>query len=402
MLDRNRPVDAEIEGSAPANKPKGLRFEGLDALRGIGAPLVVYAHYTSEFWPYGENYLLHTSIYLLVDVFFLLSGFVLAHAFYDRANFNIWEFTKKRIFRLWPVHMLTLVVMSVLLVLVGDHVFKSGFLLNALMLHNVGLSERYLVWINFPSWSISVEFVTNLLVAVLVLAIPNKRWNSIALTALCVTSATILFFTVDNLGVFTENLFGGLNTGLLRGTVTILLGILAYRFFIANRSWFERTSLLRTVIFGVLLAAFFVTLFVPGKSIETDLLYLAIYTMLILALANPGPFWMPMLLRFRFLASISFSLYMVHMIVIRFMFEVPFWPRDFFVGLGIALLISIVLAALIHYKVERPAYDWLVRRWSNPSPGTSLPARVARYLTPTNAPSHDDLGETKADKAKTK
>jgi peptidoglycan/LPS O-acetylase OafA/YrhL len=352
--------------SRPASS--GLRFEGLDALRGIGAPLVVYGHYTLMVRPFGESFLWHTSAYLLVDVFFILSGFVLAHAFFDKANFDFWEFTKKRVFRLWPVHMVTLTAMILLLVLAGDPVYKKGVALNVLMLHNIGIGGHPMVWINPPSWSLSVEFVTNLVVGGLVLAIPDRRLNSIILSGLCVASATILFFTVDNLDTAVANVHGFINTGMLRGTFTLTMGILAYRFYIANRLWFERTSLLRTGIVGVLLTFFFVSLFAPGGEIETDLLYLVTYTLLILAMANPGPFWMPIMLQFRFLATISFALYMVHMFVLRLMLEVQIWTYNYYTGLFVAFALSIPLAALIHFQVERPCYAWMTRRWSAKAP----------------------------------
>ncbi|MEQ9507196.1 MAG: acyltransferase [Hyphomonas sp.] len=364
-MDRTRYLSGgALHTQPPRETSLGLRFEGLDALRGIGAPLVVYGHYTLMTRPYEESYLWHTSLYLLVDVFFLLSGFVLAHAFYDRPNFNFWEFTKKRVFRLWPVHMVMLAAMALLMILAGDPLYKRGLVLNAFMIHNVGIGHSLMVMINFPSWSLSVEFVTNLVVAALVLAIPNKRLNSLVLAGMCIASATILFFTVDDLDTFVENVHGGLNTGLLRGTLTLTMGILAYRFFIAHRSWFERTSPLRTMIVGALLAAFFVSLFVPVRSVNTDLLFLPMYALLILAMANPGPFWMPIMVRFRFLAGISFSLYMVHMLVIKFIMEVPLWAGNYYAGLLVAFALSIALATVLHFKIERPCYEWMTERWS--------------------------------------
>lgn len=340
----------------------------LDALRGIGALLVIYGHYHFELWPDRGGLITSSRGYLVVDVFFLLSGFVLAYAFYDRPSFDIWEFTKKRAFRLWPLHLASLFCFVLVMYLSGDAINELGLLLNVLLLHNAGFGDWHTNAFNYPSWSLSVELIVNLALAVVILAIPNRRWNTLLLAALGLISAAILFFTVDSLNKQVSNVFGFLNIGLLRGFITMPMGILAYRIFAAHRDWFERESRLRTLGVGVLLLLFVATLSLPSPY-KTDFLYLPLYGAVILLLASPGTFWTGIARQFRFLGEISFAMYIGHMIVLKIMKETGFWPQDYVPGLLFAWGLSILLAIVAHHAIEKPAYDWLTRRWcKSPAP----------------------------------
>lgn len=78
------------------------RFEALDLLRGMAAVMIVafHAYWTSaEANPWSKGW-------LAVDLFFALSGFVLAHAYLDRlkAGLGLRAFMKLRLARLYPLY----------------------------------------------------------------------------------------------------------------------------------------------------------------------------------------------------------------------------------------------------------------------------------------------------------
>ena len=81
-----------------------MRFHALDSWRGLCAVLVALLHYHA-IWHLHEFPLIRNS-YLFVDFFFVLSGFVIAHAYGDRigdlADFG--RFVALRLGRLWPLH----------------------------------------------------------------------------------------------------------------------------------------------------------------------------------------------------------------------------------------------------------------------------------------------------------
>jgi len=79
------------------------RYEVLDGLRGVAAISVMLMHYS-------ENTVnpLFKNADIAVDLFFILSGFVLAHAYGARlaGGWSPWLFMRARIIRLYPLYLL--------------------------------------------------------------------------------------------------------------------------------------------------------------------------------------------------------------------------------------------------------------------------------------------------------
>ncbi len=133
------------------------RFLALDALRGLAALWVVYFH---VFGGLG---------YLAVDFFLVLSGFILSHRYWyaDKPATPL-VFINHRIARLYPLHLYTLLVFVLVhwLMYWTMPSYPDGalftFVQHLTMMHNIGLNPHGLTW-NYPSWSVSVEFVVNIL-----------------------------------------------------------------------------------------------------------------------------------------------------------------------------------------------------------------------------------------------
>ncbi len=106
-----------------------------------------------------------------VDIFFVLSGFVLTHIYWARskAKFDFSTFMRARVARLYPLHLLALAILAGLVGaahLVGKgseaHNFTAlGLGANIFLLQAWGVPGAG-VW-NFPGWTISAEFFGYLL-----------------------------------------------------------------------------------------------------------------------------------------------------------------------------------------------------------------------------------------------
>lgn len=148
---------------------KSSRFLTLDALRGAGAIAVMAGHAGIVLGAYMPPFM-----YLAVDMFFVLSGFVLAHAYDGKfaQGMSVTAFLKTRIRRLYPIYLAGLVLGLVSVAFAGTYaparVFLSFFFglwaLPSPPMEPLGV----LFPLNGPFWSLFFEFwVANLIFALL-------------------------------------------------------------------------------------------------------------------------------------------------------------------------------------------------------------------------------------------
>ncbi len=167
-------------------RPHG-RFTTLDGMRGVAALVVVWFHMSGFHWatsaPLG---------YLAVDMFFMLSGFVIAHANDRRfeAGFGIREFLLRRVIRLYPMYVLGLLLgLATFQILHGKHYSVISFVLNAFLIPAVHTPRPHVLFpLDTPAWSLMCEFyIANVLYAV------GFRWfHKRTLIALIAISAVLL------------------------------------------------------------------------------------------------------------------------------------------------------------------------------------------------------------------
>lgn len=155
------------------------RIHTLDGLRGWLALYVAVYHLAAPLTQEGlalESLKAWLSVaWWTVDMFFVMSGFVMMHVycsvFADRVGLvDGWRFMKARWARLYPVHVLALVLMLPGFLRMPDHAAlwqleegrysADAFLKSLLMLHGPWMDVRS--W-NYPAWSISAEWHAYLL-----------------------------------------------------------------------------------------------------------------------------------------------------------------------------------------------------------------------------------------------
>lgn len=166
------------------------------ALRGLAALAVCWGHYTNVFARDVAGldfYLPHT--HLGVDLFFLLSGFVMVHVYGAWFAPGIspagWaRYMVRRLLRLYPLHLATLLAVILLMRLeVPDD--QLGILLQNLTLtHAWGFSDQFLF--NAPSWSISAEFAAYLLFPLLAFCL-TAAWARVMLLGMAGAAAAWLW-----------------------------------------------------------------------------------------------------------------------------------------------------------------------------------------------------------------
>jgi peptidoglycan/LPS O-acetylase OafA/YrhL len=147
-----------------------VRFEALDAFRGLCALCVVIHHLRVSGTFTELSFFRNSSIF--VEFFFVLSGFVLAHGYGFKEKIEFKPFVTARFFRIYPLHFFMFCVIFIIEIgkwaayKYGGLVFNSepftGHTAIREIIPNLLLIQSWTsltTWsFNAPSWSISIEF----------------------------------------------------------------------------------------------------------------------------------------------------------------------------------------------------------------------------------------------------
>lgn len=151
------------EGAVRVTDRRRRTFVTLDGMRGVAAISVVIWHLP------GQRLL--ASAYLAVDLFFMLSGFVLAYRYHDKLQDDreVRSFLVMRWIRLYPLYLIgSLIGLAELLWWTGGHARLSIYAVECLFaVLAVPLPSAHgLVFpLNVPAWSLFWEYLVNALFA---------------------------------------------------------------------------------------------------------------------------------------------------------------------------------------------------------------------------------------------
>ncbi|HGH3376861.1 TPA: acyltransferase family protein [Enterobacter ludwigii] len=190
----------------------GQRYLVLDSFRGLCAIFVVVFHMRAL------GSITEISFFkgsdLFVNFFFVLSGFVMSHAYLKRSDIAFTDYISSRFRRLYPLYIFMLIVFIGLECAKYIAYTKMGITLNAVpftgksapveVIPNLLMIQAWTEFtehlsFNYPSWSISIEFYTYILFFVAIHFF--KKYFSIS--CLAIPAILIVLHTITN-GVITE------------------------------------------------------------------------------------------------------------------------------------------------------------------------------------------------------
>lgn len=369
--------------SGPIRVPFPDVLDPLTGVRFFLALGVVLFHYQLQWTlPDGAAGLMNRAR-LGVDVFFILSGFILTHVYLqgDGAP-NYRRFLAARFARIYPAHLFILLAMLGLVLVaplfgVGLEPgrFNPADFAGTLLLVQAWFPRETLVLWNGPAWSLSAEWFAYLAFpayAALALRLRTRPWVIIALAAM-------LFIALD---AFYRAQFGRVlpraedSLGILRIIPEFLYGIGLY--YLGQR-WTPST---RTSVIGALAATATLLLFMQIGADDRIIVAAAgpfILSLALLAKARVRTFLShPVAL---FAGEASFALYLVHIPILMVWRNAAQafagWPGDYRMGIGelaAMLVLTLAFAAAIHVFVERPGRR-LLRAWMAPQRADPVEAR---------------------------
>ena len=354
---------------------RAKHIAGHTGLRGIGVVSVasVHLHFDLLFperWGQISRFL--TGWYP-VDVFFILSGFILAYIYVDSASdFNClknditWRsFFIKRFARIYPLHFLTLVLVGVMALsasiagLPNRGYYLSDLPIQLFLVYAFPYVEE-IGWI-YPSWSISMEMLAYVLIFPFLIFVWRKK-----------SSDFFILFVIVLLTVFWALYGRGHISGwgaVIRVSCGFSIGFGIYKLFDNNQHVFRFCQYFATYCFFFYIAFYlFAWVYMVPSFVRALVLHLLLIPV-ILGITRERNSYVSSILGCNvlvWLGAISYSIYMLHSLFGKVVNGLSaFLPQNVFLLMLIASLIisGILLVSHLTYSFfEVPCRNFISRR----------------------------------------
>lgn len=292
-----------------SNSFNGKRNLNLDLYRAIAILLVLYYHATQMIY---NHSIINRSLYVLgkygVTLFFVLSGFLIGHMYYQNPKVSPIVFWLKRFLRTYPPYLVILIISWFSVYYFRNQSFDWSYLI---MTQNFHIVIPYFL----VSWSLCVEEHFYLIFALVILLLKNKKYHKWIWTALCILP---IFFKYL-FGNMHNNAFGYYTTATYFQIDSIAFGVLLS--YILNSRNIQYNSSKITCF--VLFTSFIFTGYMLSTYKNNFTFYLGstfiniIATLLLISLFFTKPLLLSENKFIKMNAKMAYSLYLVHPIVIH-------------------------------------------------------------------------------------
>ena len=369
--------------SVPVGNGK-VMYDALTGMRFVAALVVFLAHFRSRF----ETQLPLLNADVAVGFFFMLSGFILTHAYRggiapgSRTRFYVARFA-----RIWPLHAVCLIAFY--WVVVKNVLPDTGpawmrFLATAALLQSWSTDQRFIIQLNGASWSLSVEAFLYAVFPLLIVL--NERRFTRAYLGIAAGTALALILGEQ----LVARSFVDMNAA---GTVIKFIpamrllefvsGIAAARWMAERRerkagSMAHETAIDLLAIGSLVVADLLIGHFgwmsglltrsapVSMRFLGTGFGYGLAFAFLFTRFSCSRGL-VAMLLSNRiavFLGEISFAVYVVHASV-QIAFKQSAWAKgvDWRITLAVSLAATLAASTVLHLWVEKPARELILALW---------------------------------------
>jgi exopolysaccharide production protein ExoZ len=337
------------------------RIDSLQFLRAFAAISVMIFHGTfmlAEQLKFNFLNKFFVGGYSGVDIFFVISGFIILHTS-KRENFSVTKFLKKRFIRIYPIYW----VVTILLLLAyyfapsPDQSFKAnpGVMLGSFLLFP---QERYIVGV---AWTLTYEVIFYIVFALSYSVSKKCLFITLAIWCVIILSTYFLNITVENQVI--QNFF---NPIILEFAFGCLIAHL-YAKYKRVSVWYS------IVLIGVVL--FFTSWLVYFDAKQYDATAFTSYISRVYLFGVPAMVAIFGLLYFKrslpssfvHLGNASYSLYLIHGTVISIILKliVKFKLEQYFsntIGAIIIFSLTIIAGSLFYKFIENPLLGWLNSR----------------------------------------
>ncbi len=362
----------------------GRKLDYLQVLRGIAAMMVVLWHGSRFISPYGEGLgwtLFGSGGQMGVDLFFLISGFIMVHTTSSR-TVSAKDFAIKRFSRIWPVYVAIAIPYTVLTfgIVYFSNPEKVSRVLSTVLMVPMSATDGMVIY--YPSlpvgWTLNFEAYFYLVFG---LSLLFGRWRWAAFFGwIGMTLLVVPYLSGHTPAVSPDGGYGFTNGPLALATSPLIwLFVAGVVIGLINRTTFRLPTFWAGVLVAIALSLYAFQ-YASGWQARHGILQGGLFaSLLVLSLAIafktvalPTPRMLVLL------GDISFSLYLLHPLAqeqTEAIFNANGWGAyaKGFSFLFLTTAIAIVLATVSQRLLERGLAEWVKRRLQGRRP-SGLPA----------------------------
>ena len=311
-------------------------FDSIDILRGFAAISVLVYHVIEHFnwssFPTNGPLSWFRFGWMGVDIFFVISGFVITLSALNQTenseyDFKI-KFLSRRIKRIVPLYYLTSIIF---IVFITPQLLFQNFLINIIshifFFHN--MMPDYHGAINGSNWSLGTEMQFYILIALSIIYLKKLKWWHIGIAAILISYCWRFFALIHSnisapLGVYKLFVMATQLPGMLdEFSVGILLAFLIKSPLWTRLTSFKKTSIFILFFFSLVFVSLTIHLYLAYSS-YWDYPYMVIFfrslmaisigiVILLLCLINVTPVIKKILYPAYYLGTISYGIYLWHL-----------------------------------------------------------------------------------------
>lgn len=334
-----------------------MKIPQITFTRFLAAMAIVISHFNKDLFLYKIDYI--SNIFLKANVgvsyFFILSGFIMIIAYHKKSRIDYRGYYRNRFARIYPLYVLGLLLY--LITRYTNFSFYKGFL------YLFGLQS----WIpgeamilNFPGWSISVEFLFYLLFPFLYNYFYSKGSKNIWIISIIIWIATQIFCSIYEGSLYYKGPHTESHEFLyyypLMHINEFLVGNLAGLFFVKHHQPKNYDVPVMVIFMLVLFTLIFIPLFY-----HNGLMAILFIPLIILISRNNGMLTKIFSLKpLEYLGEASYAVYITHIPVLYILREVV---KKYYLDIDsvfwIYLIVLIATSVLFYQFIEKPLREYL-------------------------------------------
>lgn len=334
-----------------------MRINQITFTRFVAAIAIVIYHFGNNLFVYKIKYIqdIFSKANIGVSYFFILSGFIMIVAYNAKGKINYLDFYKNRFARIYPLYVLGLLLFF--LIRYNAEIYK-------IVLYLFGFQTWFpgeALILNYPGWSISVEFFFYLIFPFLYNFIYSKKIKFIWIIIALIWIVTQFY---SNYYIF-SGLYKGIDTKShdfifyfpLLHLNEFLVGNLA-GFFVINNFKQKNYDWSITFLFILILLSLFLPLF-----FHNGLLAILFIPLIIMISFNNGKITKLFALKsLEYLGEISYAIYITHIPILNILRQFLRWKKiemDFNLQFFVYIIILMICSSVFYQFIEKPFRDYL-------------------------------------------